>query len=154
MLVAVLQGLVGGICIALVGMPARFCVALVALASFVPVFGTGLIWGPVAVWLFINEMTWQGIFVLVWCGILVSAIDSVMRPIFMSNQAGLSTFFLFMSILGGLKTFGMLGVFYGPLVLGFVVVMLSLYAHEYREFLTDRAPLPKTAAKKASTAKT
>ncbi len=153
-LVAVLQGLVGGIGMAIVGMPALFCGALIALASFVPVFGTGLIWGPVAVWLFINGMTWQGIFVLVWCGILVSAIDSVMRPIFMSNQAGLSTFFLFMSILGGLKTFGMLGVFYGPLVLGFVVVMLSLYAHEYREFLTDRAPLPKTAAKKASTAKT
>ena len=153
-LVAVLQGLVRGIGMAIVGMPALFCGALIALASFVPVFGTGLIWGPVAVWLFINGMTWQGIFVLVWCGILVSAIDSVMRPIFMSNQAGLSTFFLFMSILGGLKTFGMLGVFYGPLVLGFVVVMLSLYAHEYREFLTDRAPLPKTAAKKASTAKT
>ncbi len=153
-LVAVLQGLVGGIGMAIVGMPALFCGALIALASFVPVFGTGLIWGPVAVWLFINGMTWQGIFVLVWCGILVSAIDSVMRPIFMSNQAGLSTFFLFMSILGGLKTFGMLGVFYGPLVLGFVVVMLSLYAHEYREFLTDRAPLPKTAAKKAPTAKT
>lgn len=153
-LVAVLQGLVGGIGMAIVGMPALFCGALIALASFVPVFGTGLIWGPVAVWLFINGMTWQGIFVLVWCGILVSAIDSVMRPIFMSNQAGLSTFFLFMSILGGLKTFGMLGVFYGPLVLGFVVVMLSLYAHEYREFLTNRAPLPKTAAKKASTAKT
>jgi len=51
-----------------------------------------------------------------------------MRPIFMSNQVGLSTFFLFMSILGGLKTFGMLGIFYGPLVLGFVVVMLSLLA--------------------------
>ena len=61
----------------------------------------------------------------------------------MSTQAGLSTFFLFMSIIGGLKVFGMLGIVYGPLVLGFVVVMLSLYAAEYHEFLSNRwAPLP------------
>jgi Predicted permease len=153
-LVAVLQGLVGGIGMAIAGMPALFCGALIALASFVPVFGTGLVWGPIAIWLLINGMTWQGIFVLVWCGILVSAIDSIMRPIFMSNQAGLSTFFLFMSILGGLKTFGMLGIFYGPLVLGFVVVMLSLYATEYREFLTNHAPMPKNTVKKTSAAKT
>ena len=153
-LVAVLHGLVGGIGMAIAGMPALFCGALIALASFVPVFGTGLVWGPIAIWLLINGMTWQGIFVLVWCGILVSAIDSIMRPIFMSNQAGLSTFFLFMSILGGLKTFGMLGIFYGPLVLGFVVVMLSLYATEYREFLTNHAPMPKNTVKKTSAAKT
>lgn len=151
-LVAMLQGLVGGIGMAIVGMPALFCGALMALASFVPVLGTGLIWVPVSIWLFMNGMTWQGVFVLAWCGVLVSTIDSVMRPVFMSNQAGLSTFFLFMSIIGGLKAFGMLGIFYGPLILGFVVVMLSLYATEYREFLADRAPLPKRGQKKAATA--
>ena len=137
-LVALLQGLVGGIGMAIVGMPALFCGALMALASFVPVLGTGLVWAPVAVWLFINGMTWQGVFVLIWCGVLVTTIDSIMRPLFMSTQAGLSTFFLFMSIIGGLKVFGMLGIVYGPLILGFVVVMLSLYAAEYHEFLSNR----------------
>ena len=142
-LVSLLQGLVGGIGMAIVGMPALFCGALMAVASFVPVLGTGLVWVPVTIWLFINGMTWQGIFVLVWCGVLVTTIDSIMRPLFMSTQAGLSTFFLFMSIIGGLKVFGMLGIVYGPLVLGFVVVMLSLYAAEYHEFLSNRwAPLP------------
>lgn len=140
-LVAILQGFFGGIGMAIVGMPALFCGALMAITSLVPVLGTGLIWIPVSIWLFMNGMTWQGIFVLAWCGILVTTIDSVMRPLFMSNQAGLSTFFLFMSIIGGLHAFGMLGIFYGPLILGFVVVMLSLYAQEYQGFLTDRAPL-------------
>lgn len=140
-LVAILQGIIGGIGMAVVGMPALFCGALMALTSLVPVLGTGLIWLPVSVWLFMNGMTWQAIFVLAWCGILVTTIDSVMRPLFMSNQAGLSTFFLFMSIIGGLHAFGMLGIFYGPLILGFVVVMISLYSQEYRVFLTNRAPL-------------
>ncbi|MBQ4133741.1 MAG: AI-2E family transporter [Desulfovibrionaceae bacterium] len=139
-LVAILQGLVGAVGMAVVGMPVLFCGALMALASFVPVLGTGLVWVPVSVWLFINGMTWQGVFILIWCGGIVTTIDSVMRPLFMSNQAGLSTFFLFMSILGGLKAFGMLGIFYGPLILGFVVVMLSLYAKEYQSFLTNRSP--------------
>lgn len=164
-LVALLQGFVGAVGMAIVGMPVLFCGALMALASFVPVLGTGLVWIPVAVWLFINGMTWQGVFVLVWCGAIVTTIDSVMRPLFMSNQAGLSTFFLFMSILGGLKAFGMLGIFYGPLILGFVVVMLSLYAKEYQGFLSNRssglknggqdppaiAPPPVTTAETAAT---
>lgn len=145
-LVAILQGFVGAIGMAIVGMPVLFCGALMALASFVPVLGTGLVWIPVSIWLFINGMTWQGVFILIWCGGIVTAIDSVMRPLFMSNQAGLSTFFLFMSILGGLKAFGMLGIFYGPLILGFVVVMLSLYAKEYQVFLSHRAPAPKPPA--------
>ena len=141
-LVAILQGLIGGIGMAIVGMPALFCGALIAVASLVPLLGTSLVWVPVTIWLFINGMIWQGIFMLVWGGV-VSAIDSIMRPLFMSSQAGLSTFFLFMAILGGLKVFGMLGIIYGPLVLGFVVVMLSLYAAEYQEFLSNRwPPLP------------
>ena len=43
-----------------------------------------------------------------------------------------------MSIIGGLNVFGMLGIFYGPLILGFAVVMVSLYGEEYHDFLTDK----------------
>lgn len=154
LLVAVLQGLAGGVAMAIVGMPALFCGTLMALASFVPVFGTGLVWVPVTIWLFLHGNTWEGVFVLIWCGGLVTAIDSIMRPLFMSNTAGLSTFFLFMSIIGGLKAYGMLGIFYGPLILGFVVVMLSLYAHEYKDFLIHRWPaiIKKTPKEKGSAA--
>ena len=61
---------------------------------------------------------------------------------FMKNSAGLSPFLLFMSIMGGLKIFGVAGIFYGPLILGFVVIMLALYREEYSDMLkgnTDNA---------------
>ena len=147
LLVAVLQGITGGIAMAIVGMPALFCGALMGVASLVPVLGTGLVWVPVSVWLLITGQTWQGVFIIAWCVILVTNIDTFLRPIFMRNSAGLSTFFLFMSIIGGLNVFGMLGIFYGPLILGFAVVMVSLYGEEYHDFLTAQmraAPAPGT----------
>ncbi len=143
LLVAVLQGIAGGIGMAIVGMPALFCGALMGVASLVPVLGTGLVWVPVAVWLLITGQTWQGTFIIAWCILLVTNIDTFLRPIFMRNSAGLSTFFLFMSIIGGLNVFGMLGIFYGPLILGFAVVMVSLYGEEYHDFLTAQMrPMP------------
>lgn len=47
----------------------------------------------------------------------------------------------FLAILGGVYTFGMLGVFYGPLILSFVMVMLQIYAEEYAEDLKDEDEL-------------
>ena len=138
LLVAVLQGIAGGVGMAIVGMPALFCGTMMAVASLVPVLGTGLVWVPVAAWLLITGQTWQGAFIIAWCVLLVTNIDTFLRPIFMRNSAGLSTFFLFMSIIGGLNVFGMLGIFYGPLILGFAVVMVSLYGEEYHDFLTDK----------------
>ncbi len=145
LLVAVLQGIAGGIGMAIVGMPALFCGALMGVASLVPVLGTGLVWVPVAIWLLATGQTWQGSFVIAWCALLVTNIDTFLRPIFMRNSAGLSTFFLFMSILGGLNVFGMLGIFYGPLILGFAVVMVSLYGEEYHDFLTAQMRTTPTA---------
>ena len=145
LLVALLQGLAGGIGMAIVGMPALFCGAMMAVASLIPVLGTGLVWIPITIWFFLNGMVWQGVFTLIWCGVFVTSIDSFLRPLFMRNSANLSIFFLFMSILGGLKVFGLLGLFYGPLILGFAVAMLSIYAKEYSDVLTSHqldAPLP------------
>jgi predicted PurR-regulated permease PerM len=138
LLTAVLQGIVGGIGMAVVGMPALFCGALMAVTALVPLLGTSLVWVPVTIWLLIIGQTWQAVFVVGWCAILVTNIDTVLRPIFMRNSAGLSTFFVFMSIIGGLHVFGMLGIFYGPLILGFAVVMLSLYGEEYHDLLASK----------------
>ncbi len=153
-LVAVLQGLVGGVGMAIVGMPALFCGTMMAVASFVPVVGTGLVWVPVASWLLITGQTWQGVFIIAWCAVIVVNIDTFLRPIFMRNSAGLSTFFLFMSIIGGLNVFGMLGIFYGPLILGLAVVMLSLYGEEYHEFLSAKMRGGSGGAVAASPART
>ncbi|BCS87522.1 AI-2E family transporter [Pseudodesulfovibrio sediminis] len=137
LLVAVLQGFAGGIGLAVVGIPAFFWGAMMALASLVPVVGTGLVWVPSVIYLVLIGDWKMAIFLALWCGLFVVGIDTLLRPIFMREASRVSTFYIFLAILGGIYTFGMLGVFYGPLILSFVMVMLQIYIEEYAADLED-----------------
>jgi len=144
-LVALCQGVVGGVGLAIAGIPALFWGAMMGFASLVPVVGTLLVWGPAAVYLvLIGEWKW-GLFLAAWGGVIVSAIDSVLRPLLMQGQAQMSTFWVFLSIIGGIKFFGPLGILYGPMVLALAMVMLSIYADEYHEVLSAKCPAPQPA---------
>jgi predicted PurR-regulated permease PerM len=136
--VAILQGIVGGIGLAIVGMPALFWGVVMSFAALVPVVGTGLVWAPAVIFLVIMDDWKSAIFLALWCGVLVTSIDSVLRPILLRGGAKVPVLFLFMAILGGLNVFGMLGLLYGPLILGLVAVMIDIYAEEYHDILRDR----------------
>lgn len=138
-LVAALQGFVGGIGLAIVGFPPLFWGTVMTLSAFVPVLGTGLVWVPaVLLLLFTNE--WKSaIFLALWCGVLVTSIDTFLRPYLMKDAAGVPILFLFLAILGGVKAFGILGLLYGPIILTFAVVMLKIYADEYSEQLKSKS---------------
>lgn len=137
LLVAILQGIAGGIGLAVVGIPAFFWGAMMALASLIPVLGTGLVWVPAVAYLLLSGDWKMAIFLSIWCGVFVVGIDTVLRPIFMREASRVSTFYIFLAILGGVYTFGMLGIFYGPLILSFVMVMLQIYTDEYADDLKE-----------------
>lgn len=138
LLVAVVQGVLGGIGMAVVGMPGLFWGTVMGFASLVPVMGTGLVWGPATVYLLLMGQ-WKGaVFLALWSSLVVAGADSILRPYFMRGSSGASVFYIFLSILGGLKTFGMAGILYGPLILSFTMVMLNLYGEEYRDILAPR----------------
>lgn len=134
-LVAILQGIAGGVGLAVVGIPAFFWGAMVALSSLIPVMGTGLVWVPAVGYLLLAGDWKMAIFLALWFGIFVVGIDTLLRPIFMREAARVSTLYIFIAILGGVYTFGMLGIFYGPLILSFVIVMLQIYVEEYADDL-------------------
>jgi len=136
--VAILQGIVGGVGLAIVGIPALFWGVVMAFAALVPVVGTGLVWVPAVIFLLIMNDWKSAIFLTLWCGVLVTSIDSVLRPLLLRGGGKVPVLFLFMAILGGLKVFGMLGLLYGPLILGLVAVMIDIYAEEYHEILHTR----------------
>ena len=133
--VAALQGIVGGIGLAIVGIPALFWGTVMVFAALVPVLGTSLVWGPAVISLFIMGEWKSAVFLLVWCGVLVTSIDSILRPLLMRDGAKVPIIFLFLAILGGINVFGVLGLLYGPMILGLVAVMLDLYAEEYHAAL-------------------
>jgi len=132
---AAAQGLAGGIGLALVGIPALFWGSVMALASFIPVIGTTLVWGPACIYLLLAGSWGKALFLAAYCAVVVGSIDNFLRPVLMQGEAGMSTLWVFFSILGGLQSFGLLGLIYGPVIFGLLAVLLSLYEDEFREFL-------------------
>ncbi len=137
LLTAILQGFVGGIGLLLVGLPALFWGSMIAFASLVPVVGTFLVWGPAAGYLVLIGSWKSAVFLSLWCLILVTSIDNFLRPMLMKGEAGMSPFYIFLSILGGIKLFGLVGILYGPLILAFAMVMLAMYEDEFKSYLID-----------------
>jgi predicted PurR-regulated permease PerM len=132
---AVLQGIAGGFAMWLCGFPGFFWGAMISLASFIPVIGTALIWVPAAAYLMLTgELNW-GIFLVVWSAVIVGSIDNFIRPMFMAGATDINGLVIFLSILGGLQVFGLLGLLYGPLIVSLALVLYSMYRQEFSEFI-------------------
>jgi predicted PurR-regulated permease PerM len=129
------QGLAGGIAFAICGLPGFFWGAVMGFASLIPVVGTALVWLPAAVFLFITGDIKLGLFMIIWCVIVVGMIDNFVRPLFMSGSANMSSILIFFSILGGLNLFGLAGLLYGPLIFAITMVLFYIYELEFAEFL-------------------
>ncbi|WP_320007930.1 AI-2E family transporter [Maridesulfovibrio sp.] len=137
--IAVLQGVVGGIGLAIAGIPGLFWGTMMSFASLIPVLGTGLIWLPATIYLAIVGKVKIAVFLMLWCGVLVTGIDTVLRPIIVREASRVSTIYVFLAILGGINAFGPLGILYGPLILTFLMVMLHIYGVEFRDVLNHKS---------------
>lgn len=136
---AAAQGVVGGIGLAICGLPGLFWGTMMAFASLVPLIGTTLIWGPACVFLAFTGHPGLAVFLAIWCGVGVGSIDNFLRPVLMQGDAEMSTLWIFFAVLGGMQLFGLPGLVYGPLIFGLTAVLLSLYETEFRDFLTEQA---------------
>ncbi|MDR3640835.1 MAG: AI-2E family transporter [Humidesulfovibrio sp.] len=139
LLIAVLQGLVGALGLYLVGIKPLFWGTMMGLAALIPVIGTGLVWIPAAAYLYFFGDWQPALFFLLYNVLIVTNIDTILRPLLMRRAADVSPFYIFLAILGGIHAFGALGIFYGPLILTFLMVMLKIYSEEYKDVLTSRS---------------
>lgn len=131
LLTALSQGLVGGVGLAVVGLPGLVLGALMGLASLVPLLGTGLVSVPAILWLAATQQWISAAVFTAWVLILVSPIDNYLRPYFMRGAGARSTFFVFIAILGGIAHFGISGIVFGPLILALAVALIEVYRHEF-----------------------
>jgi predicted PurR-regulated permease PerM len=70
---------------------------------------------------------WSGLGLIIWGGVLVSAIDNVLKPLLMKGSRSTPSIFILFSILGGITYFGMIGFILGPLILSFLLSLLRIY---------------------------
>jgi predicted PurR-regulated permease PerM len=95
--------------------------------SLVPVVGSSLIWVPAAISLFASGHIGRGILLLIICGLLVALVDNIVRPWLISGRSEMGGLVVFISVLGGISAFGLLGVVLGPIVVATAASMLDLY---------------------------
>jgi predicted PurR-regulated permease PerM len=128
LLIAAIQGALGGLAFELTGLPASvFFGVLVAFCSIVPVVGSALIWVPAALWLGLNGHWGKALLVLAICGGVASVADNIVRPLLLRNRTRLNDLLLFISILGGLSVFGLLGLVVGPTVVAAALGVFRVY---------------------------
>jgi predicted PurR-regulated permease PerM len=139
LLIAAMQGVLGGIAFALSGLPAPvFMGVLIAFFSIVPVVGSALIWVPAAAWLALSGHWGKALLVLAICGGVATVADNLVRPLLLRNRTRLNDLLLFISILGGLEIFGLLGLVAGPTILAAALGVFRVYM-EHRERLERAA---------------
>ena len=117
MVVAVVQGAIGGLVFWGLGINAPLLWGvLMGMLSLLPAVGTGLVWVPVALFLFATGAIWQGV-VLVLCGIFViGMVDNVLRPLLVGKETGMPDYVVLLVTLGGIEWFGFNGVVIGPVI--------------------------------------
>jgi len=109
------------------GLPSPILWGLVTgLCSLIPIVGSAIVWGPAVTLLFITGHWLKGLILLGWSVGLIAQIDNVVRPLIISERAKMYPLLVFFALLGGVKAFGVMGVFIGPLVLSSALVVLEL----------------------------
>jgi predicted PurR-regulated permease PerM len=126
--VAAIQGIVCGTAFVFAGIEsAVFWGVAMAFCSLVPIIGSAIIWAPAAIWLFSTGHWIRALVVLAMCAGLTSALDSIVRPLILSGRTRLNALLVFISVLGGIAVFGLIGLVLGPIIIATATAIIRAY---------------------------
>ena len=129
LVIASLQGLAGGLVFALLGLGAPvFWGVMMGFLALLPFVGTWVVWVPAAIWLFGTGQIVKGAVLTTLGATIVGSIDNFLRPAILSGRAQMNGLLMFISLLGGVTVFGLLGLVLGPLVTALVIGLFDAYA--------------------------
>jgi predicted PurR-regulated permease PerM len=126
--VPIVQGILAGIGFMMFGVPSPLVWGTaVILAATVPLVGSPLGWMPACVYLFIQGGTGPAIGLGIYCLVVVSGSDNVVKPLLLRGSARIHPLLGFLSIIGGVLAFGVFGFLIGPVVLSLVLSAVRIY---------------------------
>ena len=132
----IIQGTLGGLVFFLFGLKSPFLWGVImALLAFLPILGIGIVFVPAAIMLFLQGRLAAGIFFLVFYLILSGGIEYFFKPRLVGQRVRMHTLIVFLSIIGGLKLFGILGIIYGPLVATAFLTLAEIYQASYQQMI-------------------
>ncbi len=127
-IVAILQGIIGGVSYALLGLSSPVLWGLAtAISSFIPLLGTFAVWGILSAYLFFTGAAGKGI-ILVIIGIFgISMVDNILKPVLIGARTRMHVLVIFFSVLGGINQFGLIGLIMGPLVVALFFSVIEIF---------------------------
>jgi len=128
-----IQGTLGGIVFASFGFRSPFLWGVImAVLAFLPIVGVGAVFLPAALYLILQGRLGAGIFFIVFYVLLSGGIEYLFKPKLVGKRVQMHTLLVFLSIIGGLKLFGILGIIYGPLVVTAFLTLTDIYESSYQ----------------------
>jgi predicted PurR-regulated permease PerM len=132
----IIQGTIGGIVFAVFGLKSPFLWGvLMALLAFLPIVGIGVVFLPAALFLFLKGRLFAAVFFVVCYAILSFGVEYILKPKIVGNRVKMHTLLVFLSIIGGMKLFGILGIIYGPLVVTCFLTLVDIYHENYQKMV-------------------
>lgn len=133
-LVAVAQGTLAAAGFFMAGVPSPVVLGFgTVLLALIPFVGAAAVWLPISIYYMVSASVGKGIFLFLWGLLVVSLVDNFLRPILIGSKARLPILFLFFGILGGIKVYGPMGLFLGPLVVALMIAFIRIYREEFQK---------------------
>jgi predicted PurR-regulated permease PerM len=127
-IVALVQGLLGGLAFWVLGIPAALLWAVVmAFLSLLPSVGAAIVWGPVALYLLATGEIWPGLLLMGYGILVIGLADNLLRPFLVGKSAKLPDYIILLSTFGGIGMFGLNGFILGPLIAAIFMVSWEIF---------------------------
>jgi predicted PurR-regulated permease PerM len=125
-LTAIIQSGLGGVGLAVTGLPAATILTAVMFILCIAQVGPVFVLIPAVIWLYYKSGTFWGTVLLVWT-IPVLILDNLLRPVLIKKGADLPLLLIFAGVIGGLLAIGIIGLFIGPVVLAVSYTLLEAW---------------------------
>ncbi|MEM6533841.1 MAG: AI-2E family transporter [Myxococcota bacterium] len=130
---SLLQGVIGGISMAVVGLPSPVLWGFVmTIFAFLPLVGVSIVTVPAAIYLAITGKWVAALLFFSFNFVQALIVENVVKTRLIGSQMQMHTLLIFMSIMGGLSLFGIIGLLYGPLIVALFLTLAELYHQRYK----------------------
>ncbi|WP_171407684.1 AI-2E family transporter [Acinetobacter tianfuensis] len=129
-LTAVAQASLAGLSYFVAGVPNPMLLTIVTFVLALIPFGPPIAYTSVSLWLFSQGQTIEAIGIMAWGVCIVSTADNVIRPLVISGATRIPFLLIMFGVLGGLASFGMIGLFIGPVILAVLLAIWREWLHE------------------------
>ncbi len=146
LIVAVVQGALGGLMFWWLGLPAALLWgAMMALVAVLPFLGAAIVWLPAVAFLLVDGHWEKAVILFLWGSIVIGLVDNLLYPLLMKGRLQMHTVPVFIAAMGGLFAFGATGIVLGPLLLAIAFALLDVWRrrmklHEIVTGVNDNEP--------------